>query len=81
MKLRTVRQLCADGVINIFRNRLVSFVTFVTILISLIIFSSFFVIINVSKANIDNLQDKVEVVAFIENDTKENEVKKMQRKV
>ena len=81
MKLRTVRQLCADGVINIFRNRLVSFVTFVTILISLTIFSSFFVIINVSKANIDNLQDKVEVVAFIENDTKENEVKKMQKEI
>ena len=81
MKLRTVRQLCVDGIINIFRNRLVSFVTFVTILISLTIFSSFFVIINVSKANIDNLQDKVEVVAFIENDTKENEVKKMQKEI
>ena len=81
MKLRTVRQLCADGVINIFRNRLVSFVTFVTILISLTIFSSFFVIINVSKANIDNLQDKVEVVAFIENDTKENEIEKIKKEV
>ena len=81
MKLRTVRQLCADGVINIFRNRLVSFVTFVTILISLTIFSSFFVIINVSKANIDNLQDKVEVVAFIENDTEENEIEKIKKEV
>lgn len=81
MKLRTVRQLCADGVINIFRNRLISFVTFVTILISLTIFSSFFVIINVSKANIDNLQDKVEVVAFIENDTKENEIEKIKKEV
>ena len=81
MKLRTVRQLCVDGIINIFRNRLVSFVTFVTILISLTIFSSFFVIINVSKANIDNLQDKVEVVAFIENDTKENEIEKIKKEV
>ena len=30
---------------------------------------------------INNLQDKVEVVAFIENDTKENEVKKMQKEI
>ena len=81
MKLRTVRQLCVDGVINIFRNRLVSFVSFVTILISLTIFSSFFVIINVSKANIDNLQDEVEVVAFIENETDENRIKKIKKEV
>ena len=81
MKLRTVRQLCSDGIMHIFRNKLVSLVTFITILISLTIFSSFFVIINVSKANINNLEDKVEVVAFIESNTKESEIKKIKKEI
>lgn len=81
MKLRTVRQLSFEGISNIFRNRLVSFVAFTTVLISLTIFGAFFSIIEVSKINIENLQDKIELIAFIENDTKEERILTMKNEI
>ncbi len=81
MKLRTVRQLSLEGISNIFRNRLVSFVAFTTVLISLTIFGAFFSIIEVSKINIENLQDKIELIAFIENDTKEERMLTMKNEI
>lgn len=81
LKAKTARGLFKEGFENIFKNRLVSIVAITTVFISLTIFGVFYLGINIINENINNMQDQVEIIAFLENDLEESEIDDMKGKI
>lgn len=71
MKANTVKHLVVEGFKNILSNRLVSLAAIVTVFISLSILGIFYSMINIVNVNVEALQQKVELVAFLNEDVSE----------
>ncbi|WP_170272142.1 permease-like cell division protein FtsX [Clostridium tarantellae] len=68
MKIVTIKDLIKDGAKNIFTNRLVSFVAITTVFISLTLFGLFYSAVSVINENVKNLEEQVEIIAFLNSD-------------
>lgn len=77
MKANTVKHLVVEGFKNILSNRLVSLAAIVTVFISLSILGIFYSMINIVNVNVEALQQKVELVAFLNEDVSEERAKEI----
>lgn len=77
MKANTVKHLVVEGFKNILSNRLVALAAIVTVFISLSILGIFYSMINIVNVNVEALQQKVELVAFLNEDVSEERAKEI----
>lgn len=77
MKAKTARGLFKEGFQNIVRNRMVSIISISTVFLSLTLFSIFYMVVNNVEYNIDAMQGRVELNAFLNNDVSEDRIKEI----
>lgn len=81
MKVKTARNLVIEGAQNLVRNRVVSLVSISTIFLSLTLFSIFYIGVMTIEDNIKNLQGKVEISAFLDNNVDEVRIEDIQKDI
>lgn len=81
MKVKTARNLVIEGAQNLVRNRVVSLVSISTIFLSLTLFSIFYIGVMTIEDNIKNLQGKVEISAFLDNNIDEVRIEDIQKDI
>lgn len=77
LKAKTARGLFKEGFQNIVRNRMVSIISISTVFLSLTLFSIFYMVVNNVEYNIDAMQGRVELNAFLNNDVSEDRIKEI----
>ncbi|MEG0371976.1 MAG: permease-like cell division protein FtsX [Clostridium sp.] len=81
MKLYTIKGLVQEGARGVFTNRLVSLIAITTVFIALTIFGTFYLLTNITNTNIKNIQKKVEIVAFLNEDINVGKIDKLKKKI
>lgn len=66
LRLKTTKFLLLEGFENLIKNKLLSIITITTVFVSLSIFSIFLIFSTIINDNIKNIQERVEVVAFLD---------------
>ncbi len=79
MKIRTSKYIIKDGLINTYRNKLMSVASISTVTVSLLVFGLFFIIsVNVSKTTGDVLNRQAEIEVFCDYKWDEAQVKQIE---
>ncbi|MDD6770257.1 MAG: permease-like cell division protein FtsX [Inconstantimicrobium porci] len=81
MKAKTARGLFKEGFQNIVRNRMVSLISISTVFLSLTLFSIFYIVVNNVEYNIDAMQGRVELNAFLNNDVSQDRIKEIKDRI
>ena len=81
LKAKTARGLFKEGFQNIVRNRMVSLISISTVFLSLTLFSIFYIVVNNVEYNIDAMQGRVELNAFINNDVSQDRIKEIKDRI
>lgn len=81
LKVKTAQNLVKEGFQNLVRNRVVSLISISTILLSLVLFSVFYISVITVEDNINNLQGKVEISAFIDNTVDNDRILEIQEEI
>lgn len=81
LKAKTARGLFKEGFQNIVRNRMVSLISISTVFLSLTLFSIFYIVVNNVEYNIDAMQGRVELNAFLNNDVSQDRIKEIKDRI
>jgi Cell division protein len=81
MKIRTVRYVLKQGVVNTYRNKLMTLASVSTVAASLVIFGIFLIIVINLNFNMKLLTNQPEMEVFLKSDVKDDQAAKIEDKI
>lgn len=81
MKVRTFRYMFKEGIVNTYKNKLMSLASITAVIASLVIFGLFFLLLENIRHNANILNEQQEMKVFCDYELEEEKIKEIEKKI